>query len=514
MSLPSFHLTFARSLFIDLFAEASEARSGIFPLVLIYIEHLCGPAHKDIYKTQTCSLFSLKKNTVPYKPKVIATSNMKTIEIFILAAFAFQTSYAQPESWIPTPTTYRSGVEICGKNEALTKELWKRVEVPINYSLPESNKTSIYYWLTKPFDSSLPTAIFINGGPGETSHGTHFDLPGWNVVFFDQRGNTCSRPQNLTDYLDLQFYSSENTARDIEAIRKDLGSSRISLYGVSYGTVPAQIYAHLFPMSTQAIVLEGIVYRGGELLISPARKRTLLQSYFDNLPDQKKKMILKLSDDSPIWFSAVAGNSLYQDDPLFTLTHLLNYILELPYEDGLHFVSSFVPQAPTTSPFGFDHVVLGMIGCKELGMNMPRLSSHLVFINEVLSPSQKNHFYEQYCTPLGFDPTKSKLYESVIYPSKAPVTYIQGLLDGATTADAAFLHYRSAISKHKNLIVVGKGGHLPVFALLGSGYSKGTEAVLQRQSLLLHALSGTIVPKKVLEDLTISTQLKWRHVHN
>ncbi len=419
-------------------------------------------------------------------------------------------TYAEQSSWIPTSDTYRSGFEICEKDNADPKEIARRLFVPVDYKQPEREKTSIYYWLHKPFNESLPTAVFISGGPGDTSHNTSFDVPGWNIVFFDQRGNTCSRPENFNNYLSPSFYSSENTARDIEEIRRDLKIAQISVYGVSYGTVPAQIYAHFFPAATRSLVLEGIVHEGGQALIAPERKKELLQQYFDQQPENLRSKILDLANIEPLWFSGLASNSLYQDDPFFTLDHLLGYIFALEQKEALNFIANFLPRAPTPSTYGFDHVMMGMIGCQELGMNIANLSSHLKFKDGIFVPSEQNHFYGFYCIPLGLETVESKIYDSKNYPSKVPVTYIQGLLDGATTADAAIKHFKVSRSRQKQLVLVGKGGHLPLFGTLNSGYNQGSAAVLLRQEFLGHALSGATVSKNILQDLKKATDLNWK----
>lgn len=54
----------------------------------------------------------------------------------------------------------------------------------------------------------------------------------------------------------LKFYSTENTARDMDEIRKALGDPQISFVGVSYGTYLGGVYATLFPDQVRAMVLD------------------------------------------------------------------------------------------------------------------------------------------------------------------------------------------------------------------------------------------------------------------
>jgi len=55
-----------------------------------------------------------------------------------------------------------------------------------------------------------------------------------------------------------ELYTTEQAARDIEAVRGALGYGRINLWGGSYGSRLAQAYARLFPGSVRAMVLDGV----------------------------------------------------------------------------------------------------------------------------------------------------------------------------------------------------------------------------------------------------------------
>ncbi|TYQ13444.1 UNVERIFIED_ORG: TAP-like protein [Gordonia westfalica J30] len=50
--------------------------------------------------------------------------------------------------------------------------------------------------------------------------------------------------------------TTENTARDIEVVRRKLGETKISLYGISYGTLLFGTYATLFPKRVDRLVLD------------------------------------------------------------------------------------------------------------------------------------------------------------------------------------------------------------------------------------------------------------------
>ncbi|MET9202750.1 alpha/beta fold hydrolase [Gordonia sp. NPDC003585] len=53
--------------------------------------------------------------------------------------------------------------------------------------------------------------------------------------------------------------TTENTARDIEMVRRALGVNKLSLYGLSYGTTLMATYATLYPQHTDRLVLDSAV---------------------------------------------------------------------------------------------------------------------------------------------------------------------------------------------------------------------------------------------------------------
>src|SRR6185369_7518588 len=57
----------------------------------------------------------------------------------------------------------------------------------------------------------------------------------------------------------LGLYSTEQTARDMDAIRAALGEPKLNYLGFSYGTLLGAVYAELFPKNIRAMVLDGAV---------------------------------------------------------------------------------------------------------------------------------------------------------------------------------------------------------------------------------------------------------------
>ena len=178
------------------------------------------------------------------------------------------------------------------------------LEVPLDYSDLEGETLEIAL-LRIPASSNKPKGVLLSnpGGPGEpgvdfvNSWSVEFvenlGLEDFDIVGFDPRGVGRSEGLScLSDqqndkfiYLDytpddedeqslydewmeidepcaekfgkaLRFYSTENTARDMDLIRESMGFEQINYLGISYGTYLGGVYATLFPDRVEAMFLD------------------------------------------------------------------------------------------------------------------------------------------------------------------------------------------------------------------------------------------------------------------
>jgi pimeloyl-ACP methyl ester carboxylesterase len=60
----------------------------------------------------------------------------------------------------------------------------------------------------------------------------------------------------------LRFFTTANTARDMDRIRIALGEQRISYFGTSYGSYLGAVYASLFDERTDRFVLDSVIHPG------------------------------------------------------------------------------------------------------------------------------------------------------------------------------------------------------------------------------------------------------------
>jgi pimeloyl-ACP methyl ester carboxylesterase len=180
--------------------------------------------------------------------------------------------------------------------------------VPLDYAHPGNGEISLSVISIHDTDNAHPTgSLLINpGGPGAS--GLNYALgflsqvplaiiKKFDLIGFDPRGVglsspiTCLTTKQKDEFLatapdvttdaglaaakaqaktfanacnqkygtSLQFYNTEDTARDMDQIRQAVGDDRMNYLGFSYGTELGWVYAHLFPGKMRAIVLDGAV---------------------------------------------------------------------------------------------------------------------------------------------------------------------------------------------------------------------------------------------------------------
>ncbi len=79
----------------------------------------------------------------------------------------------------------------------------------------------------------------------------------------------------------LKYYSTEQTAHDMDAIRQVVGDDKLSYLGYSYGTLLGQVYDHLFPHKIRATVLDGPVDPRQDAVASSSGQAAGFEQAFD-----------------------------------------------------------------------------------------------------------------------------------------------------------------------------------------------------------------------------------------
>jgi pimeloyl-ACP methyl ester carboxylesterase len=176
------------------------------------------------------------------------------------------------------------------------------VTVPLDYSKPDGRKLEIAVSRLKAKGERRGVLLSNPGGPGGSAISYPFDLrtstiggvaENYDLIGFDPRGvgfsaaQFCDFPdqppppaprdaeqkaRNSFEYEatwnrtcavgDPEFVAqltTENTARDMDEIRKALGERKISFYGVSFGTAIGAYYRSLFDSSVDKMWLDSVM---------------------------------------------------------------------------------------------------------------------------------------------------------------------------------------------------------------------------------------------------------------
>jgi proline iminopeptidase len=98
--------------------------------------------------------------------------------------------------------------------------------------------------------------IFLHGGPGagfSDSDKQFFDETKYNVIFFDQRGASRSKP-----FGSIENNTTQDLLVDINHILDTLNSDKVYVFGGSWGSTLALIFAIHHPERVLGLILRGI----------------------------------------------------------------------------------------------------------------------------------------------------------------------------------------------------------------------------------------------------------------
>ncbi|HLJ65640.1 MAG TPA: prolyl aminopeptidase [Stellaceae bacterium] len=166
------------------------------------------------------------------------------------------------------------------------------------------------YWEQSGNPEGVPI-VFLHGGPGAGTTPTHrrfFDPHHYRIILFDQRGAGRSTPLGeLTDN------SPRHLVADMERLRQHLGIESWMVFGGSWGSTLALLYAQTHTRRCRALCLRGIflcrrpeidwflygmrmvfpeAWRAFAGHLSPAEQADLLGTYYTLLTDPRPSVHL------------------------------------------------------------------------------------------------------------------------------------------------------------------------------------------------------------------------------
>ena len=139
--------------------------------------------------------------------------------------------------------------------------------------------------------------IVIHGGPGggsQPSYRQYFNPEKFDIIQFDQRGCGKSKP-----YAELEDNNTHSSVSDIEALREHLGIESWHVFGGSWGSTLALIYAQNYPQKARSLILRGIFmcrkselhwfYQEGASHIFP----DAFDSYREHIPENEQHNLIE-----------------------------------------------------------------------------------------------------------------------------------------------------------------------------------------------------------------------------
>lgn len=404
-----------------------------------------------------------------------------------------------------TRENYLSGKKFCQVYGKITsKEFGKYVTVPKDYNNPNAGSLEIYVYSMSAFDAAKPTYIYVDGGPGQNTHGMmpNFFAGQYNELRFDQRGLGCSSPENFDLYKDASLYSTENTIRDMDLIRQSYGIAQWSVYGVSYGSVASTMYASKFHYAVRSLVLEGVIGRTDQIH-DMDYKTSKLNIAIANLNSPQRQALDKLlhenSEQSAVFINFIY-DYFYQDVGMREVSNqILPKVISTNGEinrEYLERVKKYYDDQQNEyqyaqQPGVTDTNILSIIYCKNLNKgHVTEKSLAFNSANGFYSYTSYEQNNREKCDSFGVKEADEMPFEISQNPVWAPVFYFQGSHDGATLAVGAITHWQTVPQNESYFMLAQKGGHNPNLTRLES---ENSDIKSYQTQLLKLAIAGNMI---------------------
>lgn len=390
------------------------------------------------------------------------------------------------------------------------------IEVPLDYSNLAAGKTSIFYRLPKNIDPSKPNLLFFYGGPGGNSTGLTIEdrLTDFNVIYFDQRGTGFSRPPKLEDLKNPEYFSSEFIAKDAKILIDFLGLKKVSIYGHSYGTVVATIFANLFAESVNAVVLEGVVFDGtSDLWINPDRLRSS-QSFYDKLSSDLKSKIDEFTKRDKIpadWLSRLIQKSMVGNNFSSHVNQVLSTIASGGYDSFEGQVLAEIDDSFLyEDSFYFGAYMYHNISCQELSLAENGSAGSYFLKQDKFVPNMAGSKSVCIQIPGMVNRISKATYYATNYPLHSKVTYFQGLEDGATGSNNAVRHFTNVAKGDADLVEMPENGHGPVLSCLSISKYDPNPFKCKNLDKIVAMVELALKGKRLEKELVLSINPSWK----
>ena len=143
-------------------------------------------------------------------------------------------------------------VDVSGRPSTVFPEI-----EPYDTGMLDVGDGNLVYWEACGNPDGKPVVV-LHGGPGSgctPMHRRWFDPAKYRIVLFDQRNAGRSAPHASDPATDLTANTTQHLIADIERLRVHLGIERWLVWGNSWGSTLALVYAETFPERVSEVVL-------------------------------------------------------------------------------------------------------------------------------------------------------------------------------------------------------------------------------------------------------------------
>jgi proline iminopeptidase len=276
------------------------------------------------------------------------------------------------------------------------------------------------------------------------------------------------------------------------------------VWGASYGSVPATIFASFYPKTTNAVIMESPVYSAEAK--QPDRRQAIYQELFDALPVTVRKEVIR----------SVKASIL---EPAALTQAFYNHLLNFGRANDIFFISRLSKAVEKSEKDGRIQERLKAAFPSARSFNgLPRVEEVVYFHVNMKGfvskdrPEEARILFDKNKGFISTSPQKSALpellphvqmtksYSAKDYPLSVPVIYLQGEKDVATPKEWANLHYRFSARGPKQMLVFKNLGHKIAITFEGLG-RKRSHDLFGFNDLILSVLHRKEVAPDILEKI-------------
>lgn len=261
----------------------------------------------------------------------------------------------------------------------IKKDYYPEIEPFHTGYLKVSERHEIYY--EQSGNPEGVPVVHLHGGPGgncKPYHRQYFDPEYYRIILFDQRGAGQSRP-----FAELEENTTQDLVADMEKLREHIGVEKWHVFGGSWGSTLALVYAIAHPEKVSALILRGI-FLGREEDITWSFRKGVDAFY----PEEYQAYLAPLSREDRENLRVVEG--YYQ-----LLTSENKEVRESAAKAWSNWEGNLVTLIP-------DKKILEEFNAPELAVSLARLECHY-FIHHLFLPSD-NYILEN-CDKIAHIPT-------------------------------------------------------------------------------------------------------------